>query len=83
MHWLDCMENYMNPDNLIFLHFLLSSPFVWELARPGKPREYGIVKSLCIAEVNIREFPLFNGPLLLLIIIIGYYHYFLQKEYVF
>ena len=55
---------------------------VWQVARPGKPREYGIVKILCIAEVNIREFPLFNGPLLLLIII-SYYHYFLQKEYVF
>lgn len=30
---------------------------VWQVARPGKPREYGIVKILCIAEVNIREFP--------------------------
>ena len=30
---------------------------VWKVARPGKPRETGIVKTLCIAEVNIREFP--------------------------
>ena len=71
---------------ILELQFNISALFAFFAFRLGTGLEnLGSMElwRVCALLKSIFEnFPLFNGPLLLLIII-SYYHYFLQKEYVF